>query len=327
MEFLSDRLFVALAKRAGFPALAELKRCRDLQIDWIRGGTPATLFVVSQIEGVIGPEETTQFQRWAQEVMETHPDRRALSEQGHAPTEEVEVTHAFQRDDPKEASGEDAFGPWIPDQDLLDSAEEIEEEDDDSLELLPDDDSDMAALGRIAHQDPNDGSDLKLIDENEAGEVFWVLATREFDAYEPEADSQEAVFPTSDRTELWDDDASLDLDLDEEPLGLDVDEDPLDDILSVLDEQAEPKTDPAIASAFGGLIDVCEDSDVPPPTSFMFSPDPDATLDPPTDPEDGLRRRVRKRSRELVGSSGTRSALRQRAPIRRTRSKLSRWRR
>lgn len=329
MQVLTDRLFVALAKRAGFPALSELKRCRDLQIEWIRAGTPATLFVVSQIEGVIDPEQTLQFEGWAREAIAAHPDRRALCEQVHSPTEEVEVSHAFRQPaEPEDPSTEeDAFGPWIPDQDLL--ADDLESEDpdfeDDELELLPEnDDADMVVLGRGAPV--RDGSDLCFVSENEAGEAFHVLASREFDTYKPAPKgSEEVVFAHSEHTELFDEDdeddedgPELELDFD---LGLDP-RDPLADVLADLEGQLDGP--PVRDSAFDGLVDVCEDSDAPPPAEYRLDAAPRSNTE--SGCEDGLRLRARKRTRMLAASSGTRPALRRRPKVKRSRSTAARWR-
>jgi hypothetical protein len=325
MEFLSDRLFVALAKRAGFPELSELKRCRDLQIDWIRNGTPATLFVVSQIEGVITTEQTVQFEGWARDAIAQSPGSAAIREQDHSPTEEVEVGHAFQQPAKPEPEDEDTFEPWIPDRDLLDDADSVGSEDsleDDDLELLPDDgDADMNALGRAGPR-VIDGSGLRFIAEDEAtGEVFCVLASREFDAYK-HAPSGETVFPDSEHTELFEDD--------EPELGFEDGDDPLADILAVLDGRDKPvrRTPSTQVSLLDGLLDVCEDSDDPPPSRFeMDAHSPQTRADKSESRcEDGLVLRAQKRTRRLTGSSETRTALRTRPKIKRKgRRAISRW--
>lgn len=69
MDFcLGDRLFVALAKRVGFPDFDTLRRCRDLQLEWIESGSVASLFSVAQIEGVIDAEQAARFVAWGQKL-------------------------------------------------------------------------------------------------------------------------------------------------------------------------------------------------------------------------------------------------------------------
>ncbi|RMG09415.1 MAG: hypothetical protein D6731_19670 [Planctomycetota bacterium] len=78
---LGDRLFVALAKRAGFPSKEALQHCREIQLEWLASCPSTTLFTVAQLEGIIDARQALQFERWARWVVANYPHLKATREQ------------------------------------------------------------------------------------------------------------------------------------------------------------------------------------------------------------------------------------------------------
>ncbi len=62
---ISDRVFVSLAKKAGYPDRAELVRCRELQLEARNGGDPITLFEIVRKEKLLSARRINRFLRWS----------------------------------------------------------------------------------------------------------------------------------------------------------------------------------------------------------------------------------------------------------------------
>jgi hypothetical protein len=292
MEFLSDRLYVKLAKKAGYPSLEQLRQVRDLQEEWINTGTPATLFMVSQIEGVIDVGQTRQFESWARQIVSSSGRIRKVD----APTEEVAVEHAFKsrrvRAQPKpvavavpvtvevvEVVEVVEGGPWMDDDELVFDDDSdvgpIEPVADGDLKLLPDSDEiDLQNLSRFASSDPEcvlDEDDLELIPEEDVSELIKVST-----AWSP-SDSNADAFAASEHTELFSDD--------EDDLDAAASSDPLADVLACLDEQDSGRQSRQSSgrrkgrrkpdSVASGLLHVCDDSDEPPALRLRRGDDSD----------------------------------------------------
>jgi len=71
---LSDRLFLALAAKAGYPTQPELVRCWGIvQARAREGKPPMTLFQACFTEGVMSVEQAARFSRWAEQVNQRDP--------------------------------------------------------------------------------------------------------------------------------------------------------------------------------------------------------------------------------------------------------------
>lgn len=202
MEFLSDQLYVRLAKRAGYPSLEDLKRIRDLQQEWLDGGAPASLFMVSQLEGVIDPDQTREFEGWARQIVSASGRVQKV----HSPTEEVSVGHSFRTKAIVEVEAED--------EDVSDDPANEFEASDFALDDFEADDFGFEL--EVADED------LQLLPESDE------IDLQNLGRFEANPDkSNECVFVASERTELF-------TDADDE---FDDCADPLADVLAILDEQ------------------------------------------------------------------------------------------
>jgi hypothetical protein len=223
MEFLSDQLYVRLAKRAGYPSLDALKRIRDLQQEWLDGGAPASLFMVSQLEGVIDAEQTREFEGWARQIVSSSGRIRKVD----SPTEEVRVEHAFRA--VPTAAVDVAVEVVEVDEDV---AVEVDASDFDASDFDASDfdASDFEASDFDIDDAPEaDNFDLEVADEDlqllpDSDEIDLQNLGR----FEETPDtSNECVFVTSEHTELFSD-ADDDFDACADPLA---------DVLAILDEQ------------------------------------------------------------------------------------------
>jgi hypothetical protein len=62
---ISDRVFVSLAKKAGYPDRGELIRCRELQLVARKGGDPITLFEIVRKQNLLSARRINRFLRWS----------------------------------------------------------------------------------------------------------------------------------------------------------------------------------------------------------------------------------------------------------------------
>lgn len=68
-----DKVFVALAKKAGYPSHEDLVTCRRLQLERLKAGDRVTLFEVVQERGVLPERRIKRFQKWAAMVTRRDP--------------------------------------------------------------------------------------------------------------------------------------------------------------------------------------------------------------------------------------------------------------
>lgn len=113
-----DKIFVALAKRAGYPSHEDLVTCRRLQLERVKAGERITLFEVVQERGVLPERRIKRFQRWAAQV--TRRDPAPLEDEveetpasGGAPISKKVMVHmsAAALDLPQDVDGEINAGP------------------------------------------------------------------------------------------------------------------------------------------------------------------------------------------------------------------------
>jgi uncharacterized protein DUF1570 len=113
-----DKIFVALAKRAGYPSHEDLVTCRRLQLERVKAGERITLFEVVQERGVLPERRIKRFQRWAAQV--TRRDPAPLEDEveetptsGGPPISKKVMVHmsAAALDLPKDVDGEINAGP------------------------------------------------------------------------------------------------------------------------------------------------------------------------------------------------------------------------
>lgn len=83
LDDIDDRVFVGLARKAGYPTGEELRGLAREQADRrARGSPPASLFILSVLRGVLDERRQKRFQRWARQV----------ADKDRAPIEEEEET-------------------------------------------------------------------------------------------------------------------------------------------------------------------------------------------------------------------------------------------
>ena len=113
-----DKIFVALAKRAGYPSHEDLVTCRRLQLERVKAGERVTLFEVVQERGVLPERRIKRFQKWAAQV--TRRDPAPLEDEveetpttGGAPISKKVMVHmsAAALDLPRDVDGEINAGP------------------------------------------------------------------------------------------------------------------------------------------------------------------------------------------------------------------------
>lgn len=113
-----DKIFVALAKRAGYPSHEDLVTCRRLQLERVKAGERVTLFEVVQERGVLPERRIKRFQKWAAQV--TRRDPAPLEDEveeapaaGGAPISKKVMVHmsAAALDLPQDVDGEINAGP------------------------------------------------------------------------------------------------------------------------------------------------------------------------------------------------------------------------
>ncbi len=89
---LDDRLFVALARKTGYPGASDLERCRATQIAWARDGNAVSLLEVCFAQGALTPRQYERYERWAAQIAKA--DQGPITDTVAAPsgvTEQVVV--------------------------------------------------------------------------------------------------------------------------------------------------------------------------------------------------------------------------------------------
>lgn len=107
--YLSDRLFVAIAKKVGFPTKRTLQSYRDLQLEFLSSGCPITLFTLTRLKGVLDAVQTNQFVGWAREVIRSRPSFSSDLRDVHS----AEMTSVFDEDDEDDEVVE-VVAQWTP---------------------------------------------------------------------------------------------------------------------------------------------------------------------------------------------------------------------
>jgi hypothetical protein len=91
---IEDKVFVALARKVGYPAESELRRCRQLQLARRkREASPASLFATAISEGVLTLDQAHRFFRWADQV--ARRDTAPLTDAGPATGGATPATRVF----------------------------------------------------------------------------------------------------------------------------------------------------------------------------------------------------------------------------------------
>lgn len=113
-----DKIFVALAKKAGYPTHEDLVVCRRLQLERVKAGERITLFEVVQERGVLPERRIKRFQRWAAQVTRRDPapledEVEETPQSGGPPTSKKVMVHmsAAALDLPQDVDGEINAGP------------------------------------------------------------------------------------------------------------------------------------------------------------------------------------------------------------------------
>jgi hypothetical protein len=65
---LSDKHFVVLARKVGYPTEEQLKRCRAVQVERAQKGEKASLFAWAKAQGFLTPRQASRFERWADQI-------------------------------------------------------------------------------------------------------------------------------------------------------------------------------------------------------------------------------------------------------------------
>lgn len=112
---ISDRLFVALAKKVGFPEKQVLRQYRSMQMEMVEAGLPITLFSLARLKGVLDAGQVERFVGWAQQVVSTRPKYAGdLVADSGAPTAALESDSIFDSTLPDEVRVVEVQPEWLP---------------------------------------------------------------------------------------------------------------------------------------------------------------------------------------------------------------------